>query len=464
MLTYSINLGTPLETTSYPLTNLLSGTASTFDILLDKIYDNESKIIKPRELRDFILSVNSSIVFKSTSNSNGEFIGFDKGYPNDPDLKGYKILIGNKLYNDNSPLLTEDNISFVDDDIILSKTDNLEKTKIGFITNSDKIPYIETAIDFNIMNDDSININSSLDRVNINDIALPSISENIDIDGKYLVYQTDKLVWEKQNIEITDNIISNEETIIEGDLLLNNFLLEFKDNRKIPINIGDIKKANSFSNKISISEVIKRVIYTYLPPEINIEFINTQYNAIEVGSVIYPKVKYTINKKTFPVDVSFINLNPSFIAPITTNNYETKTGILEVIISNPIPNSTHSFIGNLNDGQTIIQKELLLDIVYPIFYGFSPNNITDLSFLSNLNKLVIKKSNTQLDIQGTGIFYFIFPHSYGLLNSVNGTLPIANISSYFFNSPELYWQNIRYYVYRFNNVNITQQENISFVF
>lgn len=470
MLTYSINISSPTETTSYPITNILSGTSSTFDFLMNKAIDNENKIISPRNLRDIILSIHDSTVFKLTSNVNGSFIGFNKGYPNDPDLKGYKIVIGNKLYNDNTPLLTDSNINNVSDDIILSKTTNLNKTKISFLTtDSNKLPYIEADIDTNFINEDNLNIKSSLDTVKINNLSFPTLQENnIDIDQKYLIYRTNKLSWENINLEIDDNYtISNEQTNIIGDLLLNNFSLELKDDRKIPINIGDIVTGEQVSNKVALSTILKRIVYSYIPPDIKLEFLQPhEYNSMEVGSTLYPKVKYTIHKKSLPIDISFINLEPSSLPSINSNGYSNISGILETVFFNPTPNTSYSFIAKLEDTENTIEKILTLNIVYPFFYGFSNENITNSNFLASLNKLVISKNNLELDIQGSGIFYFIYPYSYGNLTNIIGSIntsPLSILSS-FFNSSDLYWQNIRFYVYRFNNVNINTIENINFIF
>jgi hypothetical protein len=467
MLTYSINISSPTETTSYPLTNILIGPNSTFNFLLDKVYDNESLLVSPRDLRNFILSINDSTIFKLTNNTNGSFIGFNKGYPNDPDLKGYKIVIGNKLYNDNTPLLTDDNINNISDDIILSKTTNLDKTKISFLTNSSKYPYIESSIDLNITNEDNINITSSLDRVNINNINFPTLEENeTDINQKYLVYRIDKLVWEEINLQIDGNYtISNNQTNITGNLYINQFPLEIKDDRKIPINIGDIIIGENITNKISLSDILKRIVYTYLPPNVNIEFLPPhQYNAMEVGSLLYPKVKYTINKKSLPINVSFINLEPSSIPSVNTKGYSNYSGILDTIYFNPIANTSYNFIAKVEDTENIIEKTLALNITYPFFYGFSITNITNLNFLLSLDKLVINKNNIELDIQGSGTFYYIYPYSYGLLSNIVGNINTPTISTFFFNSPNLYWQNIRFYVYRFSNVNINITEKINFIF
>lgn len=468
MLTYSINVSSPTETTSYPITNLLSGTGSTFDFLMNKVIDNDNKSVSPRDLRDIILSMHDSTVFKLTSNVNGSYIGFNKGYPNDPDLKGYKILIGNRLYNNNTSLLTDSNINDISDDIILSKTTNLNKTKISFLTtDSTKQPYIESNIDINFVNDDEINIKSSLDSIRINNISFPTLQENNnDIDQKYLVYKTDKLSWENINLEIDDNYtITNEQTNIIGDLLLNNFSLEFKDDRKIPINIGDILKGEQVSNKTSLTTILKRIVYSYIPPKVELEFLEpNQYSGMEVGTTVYPKVKYTIHKKSLPINITFINLEPSSLPSINNEGYSNISGILETVLFNPIPNTTYNFIAKIEDTENIIENILTLNIVYPFFYGFTNQNITNVNFLTDLNKLIISKTDLELDIQGSGTFYFIYPYSYGILSNINGNITTPTISSLFFNSPNLYWQNIRFYVYRFNNLNINNVEKINFIF
>jgi hypothetical protein len=45
MGTFSLNIGTPIESTNYPL-------HASFSFLLNELLDNESKLISPHVLRD----------------------------------------------------------------------------------------------------------------------------------------------------------------------------------------------------------------------------------------------------------------------------------------------------------------------------------------------------------------------------------------------------------------------------
>jgi hypothetical protein len=461
MIEYNININTPTFSTSYPLTNNLTGSDSNFKILMDKLLDNDSEIITSKNLRDFFLSINDSTIFKLTENQNGKFIGFDKGNPNDPDLKNYKIIIGNRLYNNNNPIINQ-NVINSNTDIILSKTTNSNLNKITILTNNVNNPSLEVDINFNIKNKENINLNSEQDSIKINNLSFPSKNQNLDINNNFLILENSNLVWKKISTNIDDINIPINSTII-GNTNLNNYNLEFIDERRCPIKIGDLKIGETF-DKISISDMLKKIIYDYLPPYIELSFTEPHNkNTIEVGSTVLPKVQYKIFKKTKPLNTLFVSLLPSSIPLINSNNYKTVIGLLDTVIVGNISNISYTFSAILNDGIQNIQKSIVLNGVYPYFYGFSNKNILENDFLTFLIKDLKVKSDTNIEIIGTGTYYFIYPHSYGQLSQIlSNNLPTPNIYSTFFNSPNNIWNNIRFFVYEFNNINITQLETIIF--
>jgi hypothetical protein len=466
MLTYSINTNTPIYTTSYPLTNNLIGLDSNFDLLINNLLDNDDKLIIPSTLRDFILSINDSTVFKLTHNtSGGNYIGFDSGnLATNRDLKNYKIVIGNRLKNNSDPIINQ-NVIDSDTDIILSKTTNLENNKISFITNvSDNLPSISVNIDTILSNKDNINITSEHDNININNVIFPTSQESqvYNIDDRYLVSENGKLIWKKLELNLLESDL-NQNINLEGNVNLNLFSLDFKDNRKCPIQIGDVIQGESFLN-VSLSDMLRKIIYNYLSPNVILSFLEPHSNnTIEVGSIIIPRVSYTIYKKTNPVNATFINLLPSSLPIISDIGYKVITGEVDCIIPSNLEPINYMFSSVLNDGVQNIQEDIILTGVYPYFYGFSTFNVTDNEFLPSLVKDIKIKSNTTLGVVGNGTYYFIYPHSYGVLSSINGLIPTPLIYSQFMNSNSGFWNNIRYMIYQFNNVNINTAENIQFL-
>lgn len=444
----SYNINTPIYSTSYELTNDLISDSSNFNSLMNRLIDNENRLILPKDLRDFFISINDSIVFKLIDNDIGKFIGSN--------LRDYKIIIGNRL---NQNII--ENLD-AESDIIFSKNTNLNLNKISILVNSKDYPSFEVDEKFKINNKNNINLDSNLERIYINNIPFPTKYENNDINNKYLILQDSKLIWKKINKDLDNSDIPENAKFI-GNVKLNNFNLEFTDNRKCPINIGDIVKGEEFK-KISISDILKKVVYDYLPPNIELSFIEPHTNnSIEVGSNISPKVEYKIYKKSKSVNVSFINLLPSTITPITDIGYKLVNGILDTIITNNILNISYTYSSILNDGVQNVQKNLILNGVYPYFYGFTEQNILSNDFLSSLTKDIKTKSDTNINLSGTGTYYFIYPHSYGeLLEILSNNLAISQIYSNFFNSPNDQWNNIRFYVYQFNNVDISESEIASF--
>ena len=134
MATFSINIGQITEATAYPLND-----QTYFNDILDTLKDNEDKLIDPKDLRDALLSIWSSIPFKETStysiaSYNNSYIGIDSSNPSDRDYKK-TIFIGKRSYSGtysylpshdimNSTLLSSD----VDMFLFNTKIDTLSNT------------------------------------------------------------------------------------------------------------------------------------------------------------------------------------------------------------------------------------------------------------------------------------------------------------------------------------------------
>ena len=97
MGTFSLNIGLITEVNSSPL-----HIQNNFDDILLLLKDNDTKLIDPKDLRDAVLSIHSSIPFKQTSTysiylttNNNSYIGLDAVDPIDRDIKR-KIFIGKR--------------------------------------------------------------------------------------------------------------------------------------------------------------------------------------------------------------------------------------------------------------------------------------------------------------------------------------------------------------------------------
>jgi hypothetical protein len=136
MGTFSLNIGLITEASSSPL-----HIQNNFDDILLLLKDNDTKLIDPKDLRDAVLSIYSSIPFKQTStqsifvtDNNRSYIGLDAVDPTDRDIKR-KIFIGKRAnsgtfsYNGsydimNSTLLSND----IDIFLYNTKLDTIDNT------------------------------------------------------------------------------------------------------------------------------------------------------------------------------------------------------------------------------------------------------------------------------------------------------------------------------------------------
>jgi hypothetical protein len=216
MSTYSINISTPIESTSYNLSD-----STQFDSLLNRLPDNLNKLINPRDLRDVMLSLWSSVPFKitSASGSTNKYIGIDTGNTSgDRDLKK-KILIGKRAFSgtfsyDTSHDILNNTLYNSDVDIFLynTKGDNVQqiRTRVLFISgvnidNFGNSPYIQSqvvslpeSLSLDIVNPSgNIDIDSGFGNVFINSITFSTINQlsSVTSNDKVLLLENTGMLW-----------------------------------------------------------------------------------------------------------------------------------------------------------------------------------------------------------------------------------------------------------------------------
>ena len=456
---YTIEKGTDIESTSY----LLSDDAE-FKYLLDKLKDNNNNGIKAIDIRNVILSLYSNSVFNQTSVNKKDYIGIDSNNPDDKDIKN-KILLGNKLVNGEN-VFTDDMYNN-DSDVFIynTKKDFISniKTDVVFLSGTNKslfndAPKISTqylsnknVLNFNILNKNSnINIKSDFD-ININNQSVDTVNNlnTLSSNNKVLMYDNNKITLSNPESvsSISDIGFETQELNFTGDLTLNNYPLEFSDNRMIPKEIGSIKQGENF-DKIAISELLKRMLYTELDPSVSIKLLPPYSNGfIEVG--IIPDeilIEYKITKTTSNTQNTILtNMDPNFYPPITDEGFKTITGTASGLLS-PIPTELgyQDYTISVTDIKNKkAEQNISLNIVYPIFYGLGEitNNIT---YYNNfLDKLVVGKNDVTVQIVGKGKIYFMYPSYYGNLSKIVDDFDNEIIFSYFlynqYTSPDGNW-------------------------
>jgi hypothetical protein len=314
-----------------------------------------------------------------------------------------------------------------------------------------------------------VDVRSDYATVSVNEIEFPTLVENVASasNDKVLFWDdTDnKLYWDFISLPTLNTLgTSSDPLIIYGSPTninatdLNGYSLDFSDSRRCPIEIGDIIYGDTFQN-ISISEMLRRIIYNYLPPTCDIEILPPFENGYaEVGTYPTPTLEYKINKKTLPTLISGLsNMIPGAYPPITTPEYSTIVSQSTGIVISPITATSTEFQVTVGDGTQSNSASVTLTGIYPYFYGFSPQLTMNTIGLSPLTKIVEPMGDKEVDITGSGNLYFVYPKDYGTLSAIydelnNNIFGSFSVSDMILSSPTGLWASEEYYVYQWNSV------------
>lgn len=496
MGTYSKYTGTSYETISSSLLLNDAGTQSyefTNNIVYTELPDNTSKLINPVSIRNAVLSVYDSMPFKETIVGTNSYIGIDNGDPNNIDLKS-KIYLGKRSYNDveimNYTLLSSNTDMFIyntriDSGISQYKTSivllagtntilnqNAPKlqSEVAYDKNSNEVialNLLNNSGDINIISKGP-NVGDSGATVSINNIVFPSVQDGDPLLGglsanKVLLYNNGSLVWSDLTLNDPGYYGATGTTVpIYGNTTyLNDYPLEFIDDRYCPIELGDINLGDTFDS-VSISKVLERMIYDYLSPICTLSLYNTD-KYFEVGTYPIVNLSYSITKRTKnTLPTSLTNQIPNSYPAINTTSNSYVTGISNGVVITPIEKDTTVFTITVSDGTITNSASASVSGVYPYFYGFTSSNTMTTYGLSNLNKTINVKDSGTIDIYEAGVlasdnFYFIYDYDYGYLSSIkdhnNDDIIIYFSSSVItLSSPSGLWASKQFIVYKSTNI------------
>ena len=487
-LTFSLYDGTDKQTVVYPING--SGSAVIDSSLLDLFKDNDNRFVTEASIRTGILSLVSSYVFKET----GNYIGLDSLNPDYRDFYtvttgasnswikpkfyfGKKSYSGTYSYSDPQTVsIMNDTLLGGDSDIFFynTKSDDVDnrRTRIRLlsgvgISNFGSHPFIQSQIiesgltdslSFDFINNlGDINVKSDLGTVSINGVGLLDIISlgSTPSDNKVLLYDNGYLNWGDITYPSTDNIGSTGSlTNIIGDpVLFNGYSPTLTDSGWVPFSINDVSIGSTFSN-FPVGELLKRLIYPYLPPSSSIRLLPPyETGFVEVGNFPTPTLEFTINKKSNDTGVTVLdNMIPGAYPQIISNGYSSETSTSNGIVLSPIGATQTNFTITVNDGFSQSSSSVSLRGIYPYFFGRSSlTNITNIG-LSSLTKLVEPKGDKIVDLSGSGNFYFIFDKDYGTLSNIIGyTGGSFSESSRVLSSPTGLWSGKEFWVYQWNN-------------
>lgn len=508
MMTYSLNIGLPTEAHVYDM-----GNTSSVDFLLQGLKDNEVKLVNPWHIRDAVVSLWANTPFKETkvSGSPKSYIGIDTGNPNISatqslrDIKK-KLLIGKRSfsgtysYTNNHDILgiTGSLLSSDAADIFLynTKSDHLNQdfTRISILSDNDfskhkDSPYLESRkvigvtesnLSLNIINPSgNINISTSeylgyTSSVFVNGVRFPRVTESTASasNNKVLfVNDNNELYWDDILGTSSGSVgVSGSQLNIYGNPInLNGFPLEFSDSRRCPVELGDIVYGDSFTDT-PISEVLRRMVYNYLPPDCSIRIVGDFANGYsEVGTSPSPEIEYRITKRTYnTVTTGLSNMTPGSYPPIVSNSYEYIIGTAEGVVISPIGPTSTEFKITVGDTQSSCNSTTKITGIYPYFHGFNEYPNMNSIGLSTLEKTIESKGDKLFDFVGNGYMYFIYDFDYGTISNIySGGINVSNSFTHSVNilsSPDGLWASKKFYVYRGQSQSNINPPSINFDF
>ena len=495
-MTYSINNGTSTEAFGF----------NNINTILSELPDNTSKLITPHDLRDSAYTVWQAIGLKPTTNSaNIEYIGIDQSNLYE------KIFLGKKQISSLDVLSVNLLNSDVDHFVYNTKTDadlSSQNTKMAILAgaspsvfyygNTLSVPYIGakivnnlsgTVLDLDIVNNSysgtnsggSINILSKYGNVLVNGLVFPTYAQNVPgavLDNSVLVYKNvggnAYLQWQN-NSPSTTSITASSGTfsINANSLLLNGFDLQFTDTRPTTNTIGSIIAGSTFSG-VALIEMIRMLLYSYVPPRLSLVASATNYEVTSFGTIGFT---FSITKITASSSISSITTSP--ILTLGTASAITYLSATSSINRTFTGNATYSSASYYNSpgikGFTLSVKDnvtgtvstnAFVNVVYPIFYGTSPTHssvqATVQSLLGSFGKIVDSNISRAVPVSGNGVcIYYCVPNIYnvgGTVSSVYDTsAPLVNIKNNFrvngsaftmsLSSPTGLWSSVLYSCY-----------------
>ena len=451
----------------YPATTYYAQNKTALQDVLQLLPDNTSKEITPRDVRDAVLSAWESNVFKYSSVSGTEYIGFTRD-----EIKDKKIFFGKKQIS-GSNIMSSALLSSTETDIFLynTKSDSNASQNFRMVllagTNSSLFglaPYIQSTqvsggnpyISLNLINPatyGTIPIQSgSSASVVINDlywpstsqvlasIASPSASSGSDL---FLVMSSPNNLELKTYTSLGGNLGSvGGTTSILGTTTLNGYGLEYTNPKPIVQSIGGVSVGTTFNN-LPFQLLFDQILYPELGPFalMNITTPLSQNRTLERdhANPTSVAISYTLTKRTFNITgTSLIAQRPDGMYPIsasgpslagsgltTSNNTYTYT-VQNSDINANTQSGVFTFSVVPNDGTYSFTASQTVEFVYPYIYSF---NTTDYSLISGNIPSILSSYTKIINTYGSQsvplsnpttpqYLYFMYPSHYGLLSEI----------------------------------------------
>ena len=301
--------------------------------VLNILPDNTTKLISPKDVRDAVYTLWQNTMFKPTSftGSGVDYIGIDQyQLKDDNEVDWYPKVYFGKKQTGGQFIMNNDLLGQTDADFFFYNTKNNGasndyETSIAILSgtgpfynttqNEVRSPQIVSTpdgdengqyMDLTIKNTSynmngltgyggNINIRSEKGYVSVNDFFFPSIktiTDNINTYNGYILSlergADNKAygVWRSPFSQSITTINSTNQVSITGNpIILNGY--KFTDSTIVATGIGGIRAGESFSNGVDVLDMLRRIIYTYVSPQISsvltLSNNTTQVKLIEKG-------------------------------------------------------------------------------------------------------------------------------------------------------------------------------------
>lgn len=451
--TFSINIGQLTEATRK--TDIFS--------VLNDIQDNTQKLISPRDVRDAVLSTWANTPFKVTtpnSLSNYEYIGIDSSNPGNRDIK-QKILLGKRNFGGLDVMTSQLLSSQTDIFLFNTKPDSASQsiTRLAILAGTLSslhlvAPYIESkvnndesAIDLNIVNpadNGGINLLSTSGRVAINGVIFPTVAETSGSASNGMIlryrgtYPDGYFKWEQPTISLNNIGTPGYPTNIYGSTVsVNGYSIEFIDDNLTPVTLGGVTMGSSFSvnsfdngpdfQNWPVSEVLRKVLYPYVPPVLQITAINNNNlsnpSYAEIGTT--PSISLTYSITTYARNESE-KINPYSISntSVTGLSFSGLPGSSTSSTFNTFTFSaataSRSWVLSANDSIGTYTKTATIHFIRPVYYGFTSsvltNNYTPLT--KSVTPYPGLSNSISFTYNGSGYLYFVYPATFTTLSQI----------------------------------------------
>lgn len=457
--TYSISVGGPTEA----LRKL------DINSVLLELPDNTQKLISPKDVRDAFLTSWATSAFKQTIGQGAvEYLGIDSGDPTNRDIK-QKIFIGKRNYA-GGDIMNNSLLNNTNNDIYIynTKPDSslTQSTTVAILagTNSSLhtfAPYIQsnvvnsnTALSLDFVNPSlfsgPINIFSNTGRIAVNGILFPTVSETSASasNGKILkysgTYPNGVLRWAEPTVSIANiGSIGSPTNIYGSTVSVNGYSLEFVDSSIVPQTVGGVVQGSSFSagsfngQNWPLSEVIRKVLYPYVPPTLSLNVTSNSENYFSTGLTSSATFNYSIIR--YSNDISSYNITGTTYSGLSFSGgvgAQFNSTFTQSIYSNTA--GTQSYVLSARDNTTLLtfshSVTSSVRFVHPFFYGFDSTNI-DLfggsaitrasqlgTVINSTTRLVVPylgpSQSISVPYNGSGYIYFLVPFTYPLLSRI----------------------------------------------